>query len=42
MDALDHARGLLVMARKDFDALRGMIDKPSIPNPSLRSTAGTR
>lgn len=28
MEALDHARGLLVMARKDFDALRGMIDNP--------------
>lgn len=28
MGALEHARGLLVMARKDFDALRGMIDNP--------------
>jgi len=28
MAALDHARGLLVMARKDFDALRGMIGNP--------------
>lgn len=28
MEALDHARGLLVMARKDFDALRGMIGNP--------------
>lgn len=25
MSALDHARGLLLMARKDFDAMRGMI-----------------
>jgi hypothetical protein len=28
MSALEHARGLLVMARKDFDALRGMVDNP--------------
>lgn len=28
MDMRDHARGLLAMARKDFDALRGMIDHP--------------
>ena len=28
MSALDHARGLLLMARKDFDAMRGMIGNP--------------
>jgi hypothetical protein len=28
MSALDHARGLLLMARKDFDAVRGMIGNP--------------
>jgi hypothetical protein len=28
MSALDHARGLLHMARKDCDALRGMIGNP--------------
>lgn len=28
MSALEHARGLLVMARKDFDALFGMVDNP--------------
>jgi len=28
MEVLDHAHGLLVMARKDFDALRGMIGNP--------------
>lgn len=28
MGELDHAQALLVMARKDFDALRGMIDNP--------------
>ena len=28
MSALEHARGLLVMARKDFDALCGMVDNP--------------
>jgi len=28
MSGLDHARGLLLMARKDFDAMRGMIGNP--------------
>jgi HEPN domain-containing protein len=28
MSALDFSAGLLVMARKDFNALRGMIDNP--------------
>lgn len=28
MSALDHARGLLLMARKDFDAMHGMIGNP--------------
>jgi hypothetical protein len=28
MRALDYAAGLLVMARKDFDALRGMVGNP--------------
>ena len=28
MSGLDHASALLVMARKDFDATRGMIDNP--------------
>jgi hypothetical protein len=28
MRALDYAEGLLAMARKDFDALRGMVDHP--------------
>lgn len=28
MRALDYAEGLLVMARKDFDALRGMVGNP--------------
>ena len=28
MSVPDYARGLLVMARKDFDALRGMLDNP--------------
>ncbi|MDP2822615.1 MAG: hypothetical protein Q8O52_08040 [Sulfuritalea sp.] len=28
MSALDHARGLLLMARTDFDAMRGMIGNP--------------
>jgi HEPN domain-containing protein len=28
MSALDHARGLLLMARKDFDAMRGMVGNP--------------
>lgn len=28
MSALDHARGLLLVARKDFDAMRGMIGNP--------------
>ncbi|MBI5107555.1 MAG: HEPN domain-containing protein [Rhodocyclales bacterium] len=28
MSAPDHARGLLLMARKDFDAMRGMVGNP--------------
>lgn len=28
MDAIEHANGLLAMARKDCDALRGMLDQP--------------
>jgi hypothetical protein len=28
MRAPDHAQALLLMARKDFDALRGMLDNP--------------
>ena len=28
MHAADHAQDLLRMARKDFDALRGMLDHP--------------
>lgn len=28
MSGLDHARGLLLMARMDFDAMRGMVDNP--------------
>jgi hypothetical protein len=28
MPAPEYARNLLIMARKDFDALRGMIDNP--------------
>ena len=32
MPGLDHARGLLAMARKDFDALRGMIDNSLFAN----------
>ena len=28
MSAPDHARGLLLMARKDFDAIRGKIGNP--------------
>ncbi len=28
MSELEHASMLLIMARKDFDAMRGMIDNP--------------
>jgi hypothetical protein len=35
MGALEHARGLLVMARKDFDALSGMTDNPLLEVSSI-------
>ena len=28
MSASDHSRALLLMARKDFDAMRGMVGNP--------------